>query len=199
MMNNHDTFYTNGPWKHNEGNYQTYYNNKFPHIVDLIIPQHGLDGKLTKNIQYTSTTELYNPTLEAFAKVPNVTYDGLIAYNTDQSSGYQPIIFKQNAFQQDQQGSVLVDYVDDKYRLNDLRDLTITSNQPVWTNRWQYLLNTPYIDKVPNPTNINQFSSFFSQRRFRDHYLGLRFFFNPDNNYRISTDIVSTLFANRNR
>lgn len=130
MMNNHNTFYSNGAWKHNEGDFQTYYNSKQPHIVDLVIPQHLMDGKLSANVFYTSDSTWYNDSTKTY-QTDDLTYDGLIAYNTNQSSGYMPIVVKQNNFQQDQVGSVMVDKVDNKYRINDLRDLVVASNNPI--------------------------------------------------------------------
>lgn len=198
FFNTHNTFYSSGPWKHNDGEFQTYYDTKYPHVIDLIAAQNQIQGKLGQAVYYTAYTEEYDALNRDYRKVDS-TFDGLVAYNSRQSSGYQPMSLKTNPFESDTLGSVLVDYVDNHYRLNDLRDLTINNNDPIWTKDWQFLSTTPYLDKIPNSNNLNLGQSFFTQKRFRDHYLGLRFFFNPRNNYRITTDLVSTLYANRNR
>jgi len=132
-MNNHETFFSDGPWRHNEGKRQTYYDITYPHIIDIVIPQHGLDGKLSTNVFYTSDSEWYNPSTKSY-QTDDETYTGLIAYNSNQSSGYQEVVVKSSPFQQDQLGSILVDKVDNKYRINDLRDLTIFNHNPIWSN-----------------------------------------------------------------
>jgi hypothetical protein len=198
MMNSHKTFYTNGPYKHNYGNYQSYYGVKQPHVIDLVTMLNPHEGKLPQAIYYNSRVETYDAQHQNYKPV-NATYDKLIAYNSFQSSGQHNLDLKVNPFQVDIGGSILVDKIDSKYRLNDLRDLSIDNNESLWTQDWTFLQSTPYLDKIPNPLNINKTQSYFTQKRFRDTYLGLRFFFNPAQDYRIVTDVVSTLYANRNR
>lgn len=198
MMNSHKTFYSNGPYKHNYGDYQNFYGTKQPHVIDLVTMLNPYEGKLPQAVYYNSRAEVFDGQHKTYKPV-NATYDKLIAYNSFQSSGLQNLELKLNPFQVDIGGSVLVDKIDSKYRLNDLRDLVTDNNEPIWTQDWNYKQGTPYLDKVPNPININKSQSYFTQKRFRDTYLGLRFFFNPVQDYRIVTDVVSTLYANRNR
>lgn len=91
--------------------------------------------------------------------------------------------------------------MENQWRLNNIRDLTISPLEAVWDSSWGARQSTPfsYIDKVPNFSNIDYNKSLFEQARFRDHYLGVRFFFNPVENYKITTDLVTTMNSNKNR
>ena len=95
--------------------------------------------------------------------------------------------------------SPLVKITDKQYRLNDLRDKTLNTSNPIWSTSWDALQSSFYIDKVPFSNNIDPNQSPFEAKRFRDHYLGLRLFFQPDLNAKITTDIIATTYANRNR
>lgn len=130
FFNTHNSFFSDGPYKHNVGDFQNYYGTKYPHIIDLIAVQNPYDGKLSQAVYYTSRTDEYNLFHREYEAV-NATFDGLIAYNSRQSSSYQPVTLKTNPFQVDIGGSLLVDYIDSKFRLNDLRDLTVSNTDPI--------------------------------------------------------------------
>ena len=118
----------------------------------------------------------------------------------DLSTGYNDIILKSEAFLTDTSNTeVLVKETDKQYRLNDLRDRTINKDNPIWDSSWASVQSSYYIDKVPFNSNIDYNQSPFDAKRFRDYYTGLRLFFNPSIDAKISTDIISTFYANRNR
>lgn len=197
----HRDFYTFNTdlYRHNVGEFTTYYDEKHPHIIDLIAVSDPLQARLSSSIYYSSTTSIYDDITQQYHKIPE-TYDGFIAYNSNQSSGYNQLILKTDAFSLPTSNTeALVRQTDKQYRLNDLRDRTFSQDIPIWSSSWSDLQSQYFIDKVPFPNNINVNQSPFDAKRFRDHYLGLRLFFKPDINAKITTDIVSTLYANRNR
>jgi len=199
FFNTYKTFYSNGPNKHNFGPFQTYYDIKQPHIIDLVARQDNLDGKISTNVFYTSNCEEYDFNTKQYRPV-DATYSAMVAYNSYQTTGLQLLNFVDTMFgAQDTSNSASVTKVDSKYRINNLRDLTTSHTAPIWSSDWSDLSGTPYLDKVVNFANIDYSKSLFNTQRLRDHYLGVRFFFQPQENYRISTDIVATQFANRNR
>jgi len=189
-----NSFYSDNCYKHNEGNFQTYYGTKYNHILDFIAINHPVESKITTNICYTATAS--NETSGVFNPV-NATFNKLIAYNSRQSSGYQDVVIKSPFELNIDNNQVRAVNVDNKWRINDLRDITIDSAQPVWSKNWNDISSSYWIDRVPN--NIDYLKSPYETSRLRDHYLGLRLFFNPSFNYKINTDIVQTYNANRNR
>lgn len=50
-----------------------------------------------------------------------------------------------------------------------------------------------------NVNNINYSKDLFEMERLRDNYLGMRFYFYPLNNYKITTDLAVVTTNNRNR
>ena len=92
---------------------------------------------------------------------------------------------------------MLATNIDNKWRINDLRDYTIDNTQPVWSNSWIDISSDYWIDKIPN--NIDYSKPLFNIKRFRDYYLGVRLFTNNSNNYKFNTDIIQTYTANRIR
>lgn len=200
LYNDYDTFYSNGTWKHNYGRYQHYYDKHDPHVVDLIAVTNPLEIKYASNIFYSSNVTEYDALNRQYTNVWDKTYDGVIFYNSKQISGYQALLSKKHdPFSIDFTGIVYTKETDNQHRVSDIRDLAINPNIALWSSDWNNLIPTPYLDKVPNPLNVNYSKSFYEQARFRDHYLGMRLFFNPGQNWKITTDLISTVTANRNR
>jgi len=197
----HRDFYTFNTdlYRHNVGNFTTYYDTKSPHIIDFIATNNPLLSTQTSSILYTSTSSYYDEQSKQYHRIPE-TYTGYIAYNSNQSSGYNDIILKTTAFTNDTSNAEsFVRQTDKQYRLNDLRDRSLYTDNPIWSSSWTDVGDSYYIDKVPYTNNINVNQSPFEAKRFRDYYFGLRLFFQPDINAKITTDIIATLYANRNR
>lgn len=183
-FNNYDTFFTNSLYKHT-GPYQNFYGTKYPHIIDLSCKSDALQKTFT-NIFYTSNTYGESPNEYSV----NATFDSIIAYNNSQSTGNLNLDFKDSAFESPIDGdTAIVAKVDNLYRINYLRDQTLSNNAPIWDfNR----NNIPfYLDKVPFLPNLGTIDQ-FQQKRLKDYYLGVRLSFNPLDNYKIVTDSVFT-------
>ncbi len=181
MWNDHRTFFSDELWRHSEGVYQTYFDDEYEHVIDMIAVQNIQDRKIATNIMYTGTAP----------------YTKLVAYNDSQSTGLLDLIEKQ-PFQTHNINTVaLYTKMDNKYRISDLRNFATTSD--IWTTDWTYLSTTPfqYYDKVPNTPIFNTLMPYYNQERLKDFYVGLRLL--HTGNTKISTDIVSTEYANRNR
>lgn len=186
-------------YRQDSGDYTTYYGTKHPHIIDIIAAHNPMLAKQPTSIVYNSTTSIFSDGANQYHKIPE-TFTGFIVYNSNQTTGYNDLILKTDAFLTDTSNAeALVRETDKQYRLNDIRDRTIDKNNPIWDSTWNSLQSSYYIDKVPFTSNIDFGQSPFDAKRFRDYYTGLRLFFNPDINAKISTDIISTLYANRNR
>jgi hypothetical protein len=187
-------------YEHDLGFYNNYYGIRYPHIIDLIAVQNPEEIKYSSNIYYSAKTEYSNPATNSFENLPSSTFTSLIAYNSTQSTGKIDLTFKSNPFQSDDSStSALVARTDRQYRISNLRDAVNDSTQPIWSSNWNHTSANYFIDKVPSPINIDFTKSAFNQTRLRDYYLGIRLFFDQPQNYKIVTDIVNTVTANRNR
>jgi len=190
---------TDSIYRHDNGDFTTYYDTKYPHIVDFIAVNDPMSAKLSSSVLYSSTASYYDEQSNQYHRIPE-TYTGYIAYNSNQSTGYNTLTLKTDAFTQDSSNAeALVKHTDRQYRLNDLRDRTVNQDNPIWDSAWGNIQSQYPIDKVPFAINIDNDQSPFEAKRLRDHYLGLRLFFQPDINAKITTDIIATTYANRNR
>jgi hypothetical protein len=201
MFNDHDTYYSSsnptGVWKHNYGNYQLYYNTKAPHIIDLVALKNPIQAKALSSVIYTSKCSTFDDNTSQFRNVDE-TFTSLIAYNSYQTSGKVDLIIK-NQFDSSEYPLTYVSKVDNNFRINNVRDMSISHNLPIWTIEGTPAQGYPYLDKYPNLSNINFAKSYFEMQRFRDHYLGLRFEFNSQYNTKISTDLVVTTYDEKTR
>lgn len=192
---------TDSIYEHNTGEYQTYYNLKYEHIIDLIASQTPTLQSTLTNVLYNSNVYEYDADTNSFKNV-DATYSNLIAYNSSQSTGKLNLTFNNESFPLDEDPlTAYVKRVDRQYRINNLRDASLSHLEPIWDSSWTSIASQPFqwIDKNPNNVNIDQYQSLFESKRLKDHYLGLRLFFNPRRDYKITTDIINTQYANRNR
>lgn len=123
--------YTQSLYKHNAGEYQTYYEKKFAHIIDMIMQQNPLESKLSSSVIYTSKVREYVETAKHWRDIPN-TYSAFVGYNTNQTTGLQFLQVK-NSFDSDASANVaLTQLTDNQWRINNIRNLAINKNEPIW-------------------------------------------------------------------
>lgn len=129
----HDTDLTHSSiFEHNKGAFQEYYGTKYPHIIDLIAMQNPNEIKYASNILYNSKTRSYSDHFKSWLP-SDITYDGLIAYNTHQTTGYKKVVLKDTDFQSDDNDQeILVSKIDQQYRISNLRDMTVSNYDAIW-------------------------------------------------------------------
>lgn len=181
MWNDYRTFYSDDILEHGIGQYQTYNNTTYNHIVDIVANKSPLGRKITSSVLYTSTAP----------------FTGIVAYNDNQTTGFLMLEEKAPFQIQTSTGTCLWDRVDNQYRLNQLRNIAFDS--PIWTSDWTYLQTDPFdfYDKVPNPAAIDYSTPQWQKERLKDFYVGVRLFHNK--NTKITTSIVASTFDSRNR
>ena len=191
MFNDANYFYSNNIYRHNTGKYQEFYGTKYDHFVDLILPSNPGGISKTSSVQYSSLASLSDGT-----PLP-ITFDRLIAYNSSQSTGLQNLNLYE-AFGSSTNSVSLVRQIDNKWKLNHLRDYA-TPGLPIWTtNQDDKLAVTPYwIDRVP--ANIDFTKFLFETPRLSDYYTGVKLFFNPSQDAQIVTDLILTTNMNKSR
>jgi hypothetical protein len=87
------------------------------------------------------------------------------------------------------------------WKINRLRDLTVNRlnlNEPKFTKDWseltyqnEYDNGFGYIDKVINPSIIDINKDVYQIERLTDKYLGVRLFFKPLNDYKITLNLIT--------
>lgn len=199
IYSDRDTFYTNQPgssWKHNSGNFQTFYTAKYPHIIEPVINHSPITTTTLNTCKYISNVSLYDTTNMQWIEQPYKTFNSLIAYNDLQSTGELTIVSKKDFSSVPYLSLVNLNTTayatkkDNYWCINKLRDMVIDRTIPHFSSD-QTATNADGTDKFVNLTAINTNKSQYEQARLRDKYLGLRFKFNPEENYKITTDLVS--------
>jgi len=79
--------------------------------------------------------------------------------------------------------------VDDEVQVSNLINL-VSTDVPVFSYDWNDIQNDYFIDKVP--INIDPDKSMFNMDRLRGEWLGVRFFFKPEEDYKITTNLITT-------
>lgn len=202
-FSNSNTFFsqqeTSSIYKHGGHKYLTFFDIKYPHIIDVILSKSVPSIKTASNVNLFAYTSGVDANLNTFTS--DVPYSAAIFYNSSQSSGTQPLIVPGN-FQMDiSNGFALTKITDREWRINNIRDITISNNLPIWASDWGSIGSSPfsYIDKVPNPANIDYSKSFFTSKRLKDYYLGGRFIFNANSNVKVTLDLITTTNQNNQR
>lgn len=176
-------------WKHNVGNYSTYYNNKYSQILE--IPIFGPKTKALNSLAWIAETEEYDTVTRQYRTLDDVTFTSGEVYNTYQTTGSFDIIPKTSDFQNvlwNNTSKVAV-FTDKNWRLSGLRDLTITDNTTISTSEWNnpnfqnVYLQENFIDRVTNPSVYDATKSLYELGDMRDKVNYVRLFFKPDNNY----------------
>lgn len=202
MYSDRNTFYStlgSTVWKHDSTGFLSFYETQYPFIIDYIA-EISPETKKFHNIEYLSTVEQYDSTHLDFTD-KDETFTSVIAYNDTQSTGELTITPKVNPYTSitHTAGQCTADRGGHNrtWRINYLRDLVTTHNQPIFTkDQTQTNFQTAFpIDKVPNTNIINQGLDQYSQAALKDKYLGVRFKFLSTPDRKISFDLDSSTFS----
>lgn len=220
MYNNSDTFfsyYSNNSnligktWKHNDTNFTTYADSKFPFIIDYVSNKSPYQEKSYDTIEYTSNVYLESAVDNSWIEVPFVTFQSGFVYNNNQISNIKSIeVSNLNPYDHISYNVNIskAKKVRNHWRINRFRDMAVNRlnvNEPLFTSDWN---NTEYsnqfgvgglgwIDKVINPDIIDLSKNPYTQQRFTDKYFGTRLFFGPAENYKIVMNIGTSSTRNK--
>lgn len=193
-INTPDNFYSwinnnRAIWKHNEfNNYQKFYNNKFPFIIEYVSLSSPLNTTTWEHLLLLANIEIFDDVNKEFISVDNVFFNKLIAYNSKQLTGELNIKIKNNEdnnylFNQTtnlNNNEIIVDKNEHNWTINELRDNRINYNQSLFISN-KKLLPEEYIDKIVNINSISYNKDWTQLEMFRDKYLIVRLQFDNKN------------------
>jgi len=78
------------------------------------------------------------------------------------------------------------------WAISAFRDYVVDYDQPLFTSEWNQISSDYFIDKVPN-SNIDFNKSPYELGKLTDNFLVARLFFNPTENYKISTNALLSI------
>lgn len=162
--------------------YQRYYGTKYDFVVEYQVFDLSTDRLDT--VHYVGYTYQWDQSNEDWL-IQNKTFDKLICYNNNQTTGLQTLILPTNSYQNTfiNNTSKYVIKTDQNYKISGIMDLA--TGQPVMTKNWTLLQTYPsYIDRVPNTSVINTTKSIYTQGKLWDKFVNVRLFFKPNEDYK---------------
>lgn len=181
-------------WKHlHKERYQNYYNSKYDMIVETI--DFNINTTSYNTIQYVGYAEMWDPQNKRFKNVED-TCNGLIVYNTDQSTGFQSLSLLDVINSPYDNNKILPDIknvikTDNNYKISGIYDMSI--GQPVMTEDWQLRKNYfGYIDIVPNEGMIDFSKSQYDWGNMWDKFYYIRLFSHHEQDIRMSIVVQSS-------
>jgi len=195
-------------WLHNvDAKYQTYYGTLYPHIIEYVSLSNALATRTWESIKLLTEAKKHNVALDQFVDERYITYNKAIFYNSRQASGEMelipkdtqanPVDYMMQQVEDNTPTQILLDRNERDWSLNELRDLRIDYNNPIFNSSNEDLQINYYIDKMLNLSTIDYEKDWTELEYFRDKYLVVRLIFdNFDDiklllNYSIENEIIS--------
>jgi hypothetical protein len=186
-------------WEHNTGNFQQFYQTKYPYIVEYTVPYQTTNLIDTINFYNKVYQEIDNQWIE----LPNETYDKVIVYNDNQVTPELDIIVTNPTPFQSVQNiantDILATKAEEDWHISGFIDYSNTANLPLFTQDWTQLQNNYFIDKVVNPAKLGLAQSVFDLKQFRSKFINYRLSTNNLNNYKFVSKYDTTGFRTSDR
>ena len=185
-------------WIHNvKGNYQTFYGEFYPHILEYVSLSTPLLTRIWEDITIQTEAKRYDEDSNYFIDERFITFNKLIAYNTRQATGLLNLQVKDtqvDAFDYLSQqvsnslDTIIIDRNERDWFINDLRDIRVDYNQPIFRQDPPSLESEYFIDKILNDASLDFNKDWSQLESFRDKYLVLRLIFDNFDNIRLITN-----------
>lgn len=192
---------SNYTWKHNDGEFQTFYGEKYPHIFEFVNTKDPLQTKISNTLSYICNVQEYSPFTKQWLDIKNDTFNKGIFYNSTQSTGELDIAVKNSndpfasVLTSFDPGQIFAERTESNWNINNIRDMVdqTTPEQPLFTSDWVSIKNTYFTDKVPNSAVLNYLTKpQYEMEELRDSFMVCRLSYkNALNNRRIITKYLS--------
>jgi hypothetical protein len=188
MFNTYDRWfsYVSGSvYEHNLGDYQNYYGEKHPFIIDQTLLQEYLRSHVTNCILFVAHTSEFDNTYKVWKPVNLQPFNKIWLYNDLQSSGIldAKILNSEDPFYQiNYNPTEIYLFKADKTWVADSY-FNYSSALPLYSKAWPDTLSEYYIDKIP--VNLDYTLTQTSLERFRDGYINCRFIYDKSENYKL--------------
>lgn len=174
-------------WEHNvKNNYQTFFGERHPFIVEYIAMSENLKTKIWDDITLHTEARVYNEEKKNYYDKRGVTFNKAVFYNTRQCTGTLELKPKEESLSEDfmmeqvvnvTPGTIIIDRNEKDWNLNDIRDIRIDYEQPIFDKNILSLQDEYYTDKVVNSDSLDINKNWEQLESFRDKYLGVRLIF----------------------
>lgn len=196
-------------WKHNTGLFTNYYGTKFNFELELVHKGDLYQDFTFDNVELVANAYEYSSLENDWVEKQWSTVTGLYAYNNNQITGYKDVdVANLNPYARVNYNVNRVTAAKDRnvWRISRLRDLSITrdvGNVAMFSTNWNSIYQDSfdtgfgYIDKIINPNYISIAKNVYQMERLTDKYLAVRYYYRPDENYKLTINIFNTLHRNK--
>ncbi len=190
----------NNIWRHNIlGNYQTYYGNLYPYIIEYVLTEGALQNKTFEDIMIYLESKKYDPISKTFYDTDRHFFTKLLAYNSRQCTGILNIIVKDkedadffsNQISNHNLQDIIADRNERNWTINDLKDMVVSKNSPMFISDIRQLQSEYFIDKKLNNAIIDYDKDWTQIENFRDKYLVVRFIFDTFADIKLITNFTA--------
>ena len=170
-------------------NYGIYYDKIRPFIIDFIATQNAIQTFEYDNIHFITHASAYNAQNRSYIDKRSVTFNHAVIYNSYQCSHKLKLAYKElspsNALiastsDFSSTGIINLTRKERTFSFNAFRDAISDRNMPMFTSDWGASgFISAYEDgehRIVNPGSVMG-QQWFDSQRFRDKYLGIRFYF----------------------
>lgn len=175
-------------WKHNKkGHYQNFYGERKPFSVEYTTMSEPLKTKLWDDITLHTEAKKYNAPMQQYVDVNEVTFNKAIFYNTRQCTGELALKVKGTGIADEdfmsQQvmdvdpGTIIIDKNEKDWSVNDIRDIVVDYEQPLFNSNVLVRQDDYYTDKILNSSVLDENKDWGQLESLRDKYLVVRLIF----------------------
>ena len=189
----------NSIWKHNTPNsYQTFYGTLYPHIIEYVDNKSPRDTKLWEYMQLQTRAERFDANYKEFTD-KDITFNKILAYTSKQATGWQDIVVKVDTISYldnqvtNSSNSIIADRNERTWTLNDLRDITVDYDIPIFRKDAVSLSSEYYTDKVLNLDAVDYDKPWYELQSLRDKYLVVRLKFDNFDDIRLVTNFTEEI------
>ena len=179
---------TSSFWKHNrKGHYQNFYGERKPFSVEYTAMSEPFKTKIWDDLLIHTEAKRYNETRKQYADVRDVTFNKAILYNSRQCTGLLNMKVKDTTTPDvdymSQQivnvdpGTIIIDRNERDWTFNDIRDIRVDYDQPIFDADIMSRQSEYYTDKVLNLSALDENKDWTQLESLRDKYLVVRLIF----------------------
>lgn len=179
-------------WRHGkENHYQTFYGELHPFIVEYVDNSNALVTKIYDAIKFQTEAKQFDVINNSYTDKRYITFNKILAYNTHQISGFMNMVVKQEDldYMSDQiintETDIIIDRKERDWNINDLRDLSVDTNVPMFNKNLTDLQAAYFIDKIVNGDRIDYSKDWTEMESFSDKFLVVRLIFDTFDNTRL--------------
>ena len=194
-------------WEHNiKGKYNSFYGQKYPFVVEYVSLSAPLQTRIWEDIKLHTEARRFKPEFDEFVDERFITFNKALIYNSRQCTGEMSLRVKDLGNSEDyiteqvinlDSNTVIIDRNERDWTINDIRDIRVDYEQPIFNSNINAVQDEYFIDKVLNEDSLDVNKDWMQMELLRDKYLVVRLIF--DNfedvkltvNYSVETESIS--------